>query len=143
MGQWHRLCRITLIKLVGLAVINNVELNACYPYPWGNVIHVSKLVALFLNSCESSFAMLVVGIVLSSSFNWYNLHGSRMYKTHIKQICRTPFVVSKTWWVKTSLSFFFLKMTENTPRVSGNKAAITGNPVFCVQLHNYTHSYNT
>jgi len=36
------------------------------------------------------------GIVFSSSYHWYYIHGSRMYITHIKENSRTKYGGGKT-----------------------------------------------
>jgi len=54
--------------------------------------------------------MAMVGIVFSISFYWCYIHGSRMFKTHIKRDSRTLFVVTIIqrggWGVKDSKSNF-------------------------------------
>jgi len=51
----------------------------------------------------------MVGLVFSSSFHWYYMHGSRMYITHIKHNFRTLYQVLKRDMVKLSTSVFFSK----------------------------------
>jgi len=36
----------------------------------------------------------MVGFVFSNYFNWYFIHGSKMYITHINRNTRTQYVVS-------------------------------------------------
>jgi len=59
----------------------------------------------------------MVGIVCSSSFQRYYIHGSRMYITHIKRISRYPKTV-----LGVKLKVVSLKMTKNMIPISRNKS---------------------